>query len=322
MLGRRIPLFWLVFGTNGVLLVVAGIALALAPVEISAPIALYQALIVAASVVALLVANFVLLRRIFSPLEHLAARMRAVDLLRPGQRVSPSGHAAEMVDLVTAFNEMLDRLERERQASGRRALEAQEAERLRISRGLHDEVGQALTGVLLSLNAFSSAVPEARRAELTDTMDAVRSALEEVRRIAAELRPQMLDDLGLVSALTELAQTFTRRTGIGVESAFPVNMPRLSRQLELALYRVAQEALTNVARHANATAVRLELRQSASDLELRVIDNGRGLPASTVEAHGGLRGMRERAVLVDGSLVVQEGPEGGVEVRFTVPNQS
>jgi two-component system sensor histidine kinase UhpB len=308
-----------VFGTNAALLVAAGLLLALAPVTISAPIALYEAAIVAAGLIALLALDYLLLRPVFSPLERLVERMRDVDLLRPGQRIHATG-SAEVTDVVHAFNEMLDRLEAERHASGRRALEAQEAERLRISRGLHDEIGQALTGVLLWMNSVTSAVPEERRAELTEAQDAIRSTLAEVRRIAAELRPQMLDDLGLVSALTELVNTFSRRTGLAVEPSFPARMPRLDGALELALYRVAQESLTNVARHAQASRVQVQLRHASDRVELRIVDDGRGLPDRAVDAQGGgLRGMRERAVLTSGSLVVRNRAEGGVEVLFTVP---
>ena len=321
MVFSRAPLFWRVFGTNALLLAGAALLLTFAPVTISAPIELYQAAILVVGLVGLLVLDYVLLRPIFAPLEHLAERMRSVDLLRPGQRFPATG-GAEINDLVNAFNDMLDRLEAERHTSGRRALEAQEAERLRISRGLHDEVGQALTGVLLWMNSLRSVVPVERRHELTETQEAVRSALDDVRRIAAELRPQMLEELGLVSALTELVNTFSRRTGLTVEPSFPADMPRLSRPLELALYRVAQESLTNVARHAQATRVQLQLSLSPDRVELRVIDDGRGLPDGAVETHGGLRGMRERAVLTAGSLSVRTRPQGGVEVRFAVPNEA
>jgi two-component system, NarL family, sensor histidine kinase UhpB len=219
-----------------------------------------------------------------------------------------------VAELVAVFNQMLDRLEAERQESGQRALRAQEGERARIASGLHDEVGQVLTGVLLQLEG------EARSEE---TKAAVRQALEEVRRIARELRPEMLDQLGLVSALTELSRKIAEQSGLRIERRFADDLPPLSDEAELAVYRVAQESLTNVARHAQASHVELALERGAGSVVLRVVDDGRGLgDAAAANGHGGLRGMRERAVLVGGALAVKRGRDGGVEVRLEVPTGS
>jgi two-component system sensor histidine kinase UhpB len=254
----------------------------------------------------MLTANLLLLRHTLAPISRLVERMRTVDLLRPGQRLVEQG-GAEVVALVRSFNQMLDRLEVERRESGRRALQAQEAERRRIAAGLHDEVGQVLTGVLLGLDD-------------EETKRHVRQALEEVRRIARELRPEMLEQLGLVSALTELSRRFSEQSGIEVERRFATALPPLSEEAELAVYRVAQESLTNVARHADASRVRIELQPGARSVVLRVVDDGRGFDDEpSPNGHGGLRGMRERAVLVDGALAVKPGRDGGVEVRLEVP---
>jgi two-component system sensor histidine kinase UhpB len=245
--------------------------------------------------------------------------METVDLLRPGQRL-PTNTSDEVGRVVHAFNEMLDRLETERRESGRRALAAQEAERLRIARGLHDEVGQVLTGVLLQLDAVSDAVASGRRHELVETKQAVRQALEEVRRISRELRPEMLEHLGLVSALTELARTFSRLSGTRVDRKFAPELLPLTPEAELAVYRIAQESLTNVARHSSAQRVTIALEPGADSVVLRVTDDGNGFAGGTApEGHGGLRGMRERAVLVGGALAIRPGREGGVEVRLEVP---
>jgi two-component system, NarL family, sensor histidine kinase UhpB len=148
----------------------------------------------------------------------------------------------------------------------------------------------------------------------------VRGALEEVRRIARELRPEMLEQLGLVSALTELSRRFADHSGLRVRPSFAEGLPRLSDASELAVYRVAQESLTNVARHAGASAVEVSLEAGASSVVLRVSDNGRGIPENAdVNGHGGLRGMRERALLVGGALAVKPAPGGGTEVRLEVP---
>jgi two-component system sensor histidine kinase UhpB len=306
----RLPLLWRVFAINAALLVVATLVLVLARSRVHASLAFLEGLDVAVFLVAMLAANLLLLRQTLRPIEQLAARMRTVDLLRPGQRLAERG-GPEVAELVAVFNQMLDRLEEERRESGRRALRAQEGERARIAGGLHDEVGQVLTGVLLQLEG------EARSEE---TKAAVRQALEEVRRIARELRPEMLDQLGLVSALTELSRKFAG-SGLRIERRFADDLPPLSDEAELTVYRVAQESLTNVARHAQASRVEVALERGAGSVVLRVVDDGRGMDeaAAAANGHGGLRGMRERAVLVGGALAVKRGREGGVEVRLEVP---
>jgi two-component system sensor histidine kinase UhpB len=270
----------------------------------------------------MLAANLLLLRPTLSPVDRLVERMRTVDLLRPGQRLAEQG-GPEVSEVVRAFNQMLDRLETERRESSRRVLAAQEAERRRIASGLHDEVGQVLTGILLQLDALAAAGDDTRRAKAEEAKQSIRQALEEVRRIAQELRPELLEHLGLVSALTELSRTFAQASGVEVERRFAPDLPGLSDEAELAIYRVAQESLTNVARHAEASRVELTLEAGASSVVLRVADDGRGLDASaTQDGRGGLRGMRERAVLVGGALAVKQGAAGGVEVRLEVPAET
>jgi two-component system sensor histidine kinase UhpB len=216
---------------------------------------------------------------------------------------------------------MLDRLEAERRESATRALRAQEAERLRVARGLHDEVGQVLTGVLLQLDSLAKADDLTRAREIEETKHSVRQALEEVRRIARELRPEMLEHLGLVSALTELSRRFADQSGIRVSRRFADDLPPLSEEAEIAVYRVAQESLTNVARHAEASRVEIALEPGGESVVLRVADDGHGLPeaAAGSNGHTGLRGMRERALLVGGALAIKRSSEGGVEVRLEVP---
>ena len=242
--------------------------------------------------------------------------METVDLLRRGQRIDVH-RDDEVGRVVQAFNRMLDRLESERQQSGRRVLAAQEAERVGIARDLHDEVGQVLTGVLLHLNSIADAAPS-QRDEIDTAKQAVRAALDEVRRISSELRPEMLEHLGLASALTELSTTFARVSGLHVERRFDTTLPKLSADSELAVYRIAQESLTNVARHADATEVTIALERGPDSVILSVSDNGRGFDGPPQE-HGGLRSMRERALLIDGALAVKPGRRGGVDVRLEVP---
>jgi two-component system, NarL family, sensor histidine kinase UhpB len=312
----RLPLLWRVFAINAALLVVAMLLLALTPVTIHASIALVELVDLVVALIVMLTANLLLLRHTLAPIDRLVERMRTVDLLNPGHRLVERG-GVEVAALVRTYNQMLERLETERHESGRRALRAQEAERLRIARGLHDEIGQVLTGVLLQLDSLAVA----NEADLEETKQAVRRALEDVRRTAQELRPEMLEDLGLVSALTELSRKFAEQSGIRVERRFASELPKLTDEAEIAVYRVAQESLTNVARHARATRVDVTLDAGVDSIVLRVVDDGRGLSgaAASQNGHSGVRGMRERALLVGGALAVKSGRDGGVEVRLEVP---
>lgn len=311
-----LSLFWRVFAVNAGLLGGIAVLLLVTPVEIHSPIRTTQALIVIGGLAITLAANAILLRRAFMPLERLAQRMDTVDLLRPGERL-PVGSGDGVGRVVSAFNHMLDRLESERHENGSRVLAAQEAERIGIARDLHDEVGQLLTAVLLQLNSIAETAPT-HRVEIDEARAAVRRALDEVRRISRELRPETLEQLGLVSALTELSTTFARASGVRVERQFDAPLPRLSPDTELAVYRIAQESLTNVARHSKAAHVTIVLERSLDGVVLRVVDDGCGLGGAPVE-HGGLRSMRERALSIDGALAVKDGAGGGVEVRLEVP---
>jgi two-component system, NarL family, sensor histidine kinase UhpB len=316
---RRLTLFWRVFAANSGLLALVTLLLLVTPVAISARVRLAEALILVGGLAVALAANFFLLKRAFVPLDELAQRMETVDLLRPGQRLLVTT-TDEIGRVVRTFNEMLDRLEAERRESGWRALDAQEAERARIARGLHDEVGQVLTGVLLQLDALGDSSEQQRRHDLVQTKQSVRQALEEVRRISRELRPEVLEHLGLVSALTALAHAFRGVTRLEITREFAPGLPALSPEAELTIYRIAQESLTNVARHSGASWVAISLDHGTGSVVLRVIDNGDGFADGVApEGHGGLRGMRERALLVGGALAIKPALQGGVEVRLEVP---
>jgi two-component system sensor histidine kinase UhpB len=316
----RLPLLWRIFAINAGLLAGATLLLAVTPVTIHARIAVVEAVDLAVALIVMLVANLLLLRHTVGPLERLVERMRSVDLLRPGQRFVEHG-GVEVAELTRTFNDMLDRLEAERRESGRQALRAQEGERLRVAHSLHDEVGQVLTGILLQLDSLANADEEARRRDIAEMKQTVRQAIDEVRRIAQELRPEMLEQLGLVSALTELSRKFGEQSGIRVERRFADNLPPLSDEAQIAVYRVAQESLTNVARHAGASNVELALEPGMGSVVLCISDDGRGLsePGGSTNGHAGLRGMRERALLVGGALAIKRSGRGGVEVRFEVP---
>lgn len=321
--GRRtgyIPLLWRVFALNAAVLAaaVALTVVVLPPHVLAASAAEEEIAILVASLGLMLAINLLLLRHAFASLGRLTQVMREVDLLRPGQRVPVEGSASEVVELASSFNEMLARLEAERQESAGRALAAQEAERLRVAQELHDEIGQSLTAVLLDLARAERQSPEALKGQLREIQESVRASLDDARRIALELRPEALDDLGLAAALLVLADRLGDRAGIEIEHLVERDLPALSYEQELVLYRVAQEALTNVVRHASAQTAELSLRRIRGKVELRISDNGRGLQGEP-DGGGGIRGMRERALMVRADLNIREHPAGGVEVVLDVP---
>lgn len=309
-------LFWRIFALNAVVLGSATALLLWAPVTVSVPVLLTEAVILVGGLVVMLVANAALLRIGLAPLDRLTRLMATVDLLRPGQRLPEGGHG-QTAELIRTFNAMLERLEHERASSSARALSAQEAERRRIAQELHDEVGQSMTAILLSLERAADEADEPLRGELRQMQEITRGSLDEVRRLVRRLRPGVLEDLGLVSALTSLTGEFATHVALRVVRRFDIGLPALDRQTELVLYRVAQEALTNAARHAEADKVEVSLRHSGETVVLTVVDDGRGTRAAPEGA--GMRGMRERALLVGATLDVTSQPRAGTEVRLTVP---
>jgi two-component system sensor histidine kinase UhpB len=312
-----LPLVWRVFATNAIALVLATAALVFAPVTVSAPIRLSELVALLVGLVLLLGLNLVLLRPTFRPLDELAELMRRHDPLSPGERVPVDGEP-DVAALAQAFNEMLDRLESERRESARQALRVLEGERRRIARELHDEVGQTLTGVMLQVEGLAGAIPDELQAQLEELRETARRGTEDVRRIARQLRPEALEDLGLHSALAALATAFADQAHVPVERRLePASS--LSEEQELVIYRVAQEALTNVARHADAHRVQLRLEQRDEATILTVRDDGRGISPGAFSSSHGIRGMRERAMLIGARITIDGAPERGTEVRLSIP---
>jgi two-component system sensor histidine kinase UhpB len=317
---RPLPMLWRVFAANAAVFALAFALLALAPVTIHASTRLEELVLLLVGLVVMLLVDLLLLRQALTPLARLAHVMGTVDVVRPGRRaVGFERSSAEVLALAQAFNQMLERLETERRESSGRVLAAQEAERLRIARELHDEVGQTLTAVALRAEHAAGRAGE-DRTQLEELAAIVQDSLEDVRRISRELRPEALDDLGLVNALIALCSRVSEQSGIRVRRHLqtpPVNLPP---EVELAIYRIAQEALTNAMRHSNATEVDVSLAQENGDVVLRVKDDGQGLPEQVTEG-GGLAGMRERAMLIGGELALDSSSSGGVEVRLRLtPN--
>lgn len=302
-------LLWRVFAINAAVLIAAMLALVVSPLTVSFPVALAELAALTAGLVALLVVNLVLLRRVFAPLGRLSRFMVEVDPLRPGTRAPAVDGDPEIARLTAAFNDMVERLESERRDSALRALAAQERERRRIARELHDEVGQALTAAMLRLD----------RSDAEEAKERLREALEEVREIARRLRPEALDDLGLRNALRGLVASVARDARLDVMPEIDPDLPPLTPEQELVVYRVGQEALTNALRHAEASALRFVLHADGDEVVLVVEDDGRGFEPNRVAGASGIRGMRERALLVRGRLEVDSTLDGGTTVRLRMP---
>jgi two-component system sensor histidine kinase UhpB len=314
----RRSLFWRIFLLYAAVLVAATVLLLLGPVTVSTPVVVREVVILAVGLGAMLAANAALLRIGLAPLARLTRTMNTIDLLRPSQRLVAAGHGG-VADVIRTFNTMLDRLEAERATSAARALSAQEAERHRIARELHDEVGQTLTAVLLELKRVADHAPPEVGDQLRQVQETTRTSLDEIRRIARRLRPGVLDELGLASALKALATEFTG-SGLTVRLRLHNDLPDLGRNAELVVYRVAQESLTNTARHSGARRVDMTLRREADAVELHIRDDGHGLRGAAEGA--GIRGMRERALLIGADLSIGAAPGGGTDLRLRVPGST
>jgi two-component system sensor histidine kinase UhpB len=315
----RASLLWRVFVTNTFVFVAAAALLAWTPVTVHRVATPSELVILGIGLVIMLGVDLVLLRRAFGPLRRLVAVMSAVDPVQPGRRADPPrGAGHEVLALARALNAMLDRLEGERRESSRRALAAQEAERARIARELHDEVGQTLTAIALRAErAASDPDSSSQSAALAEIADTVQRSLEDVHRLGRELRPEALDDLGLTNALIAMCSRVDGHGGLHVHRELAWHLPPLSAEVELVVYRVAQEALTNALRHAHASSVAVTLGAVDGSVVLSVRDDGHGLPQEVRD--GGLSGMRERAMLIGAELEVRGAPGRGTEVVLRVP---
>jgi two-component system sensor histidine kinase UhpB len=261
-------------------------------------------------------------RRRFAPLEDLIEKMEKVDLSRPGPLLPDSidgvGDTEEVERIELAFLRMMRRLEAERRRAGSAALRAQEEERTRVARDLHDEVNQSLTGLLLRLEAVREAAPPELEPELAATRSLANQAMRELLSLARQLRPTALDDLGLAAAIAGQVEQL-ERPGLETELTAEGDFSGLDDDVQLVVYRVAQEALTNAARHSEAKRIAVILRRSASGVELEVADDGRGFAFEQSERGLGIGGMRERALLIGAELTIESRPGHGTTVRLSVP---
>src|SRR5262245_19134287 len=255
----------------------------------------------------------------------LIAGDRAIGVIFAGDKESRTGRftdddlrVAEILATRTAL--AVDLSERVSRDALRRIVQAQELERRRLARELHDETGQALTSILLGLKPIEEAESgEAVRGATQELRDRVVATLQDVRRLAVELRPKVLDDFGLLSALERLAETFQETTGIRVELEAATKGDRFPGDVETALFRIVQEALTNVVKHAQATHVSVLLTRRPGAVAAVVEDDGRGYDPERPSEGIGLIGMRERVELIGGRLSIESSPGSGTTVVAEVP---
>jgi two-component system sensor histidine kinase UhpB len=273
-------------------------------------------------VAAVLAVNLIVQRRRFAPLEKLIEEMEKVDLSRPGPLLPDSidgiGETEEVERIELAFLRMMQRLEAERRRAGSAALQAQEEERARVARDLHDEVNQSLTGLLLRLEAVRETAPPELEAELAETKALANQAMRELLSLARQLRPTALDDLGLAAAIAGQAKQ-VERSGLAATLSTEGGFADLDDDVQLVVYRVAQEALANAARHSGAKRIEVSLRRSGQGVELKVSDDGRGFAFEQSESGLGIGGMRERALLIGAELTIESRPGRGTTVRLSVP---
>src|ERR1700730_5256783 len=280
--------------------------------------------LLAIGLVAILVANFLILRLAFKPMRELETTMSSVQPGVDELRVHANFSDPDLRRIATVFNSMLDRLEHERHLSAQRVLQAQERERQRVARELHDQTGQALTHEIISLDLLLERTGDVKaRQQLEAVKRTLEETLEEVHRMYQDPRPSVLDALGLVPALRPLAKQPS-----GAQVALKVDglRDRLPAPIETALYRIAQEALTNTNKYARASHVDIDLRCLDRHVRLRVRDDGVGFDPESIpereepgRAGLGIFGMRERATLLRGTLEIHSAPLKGTEVVAQLP---
>ena len=263
-----------------------------------------------------------MLSGLYVPLRH---QGRAIGVVAAHDKAGPdprfSDEDVRVAELLAARAAIaVDLSEQVSREALRQVVEAQELERKRLARELHDETGQALTSILLGLKEVELAVEgEQGRAAVASLRELVVSTLQDVRRLAVELRPSALDDFGLVTAIERLADTYREQAGVHVDVEANLGEERLPPEVETALYRIAQEALTNVSKHAGATRISVVVTRKGSSAAVVVEDDGRGFDARARSDGLGLPGMRERVALLGGRLVVETKPGSGTTLAAEVP---
>lgn len=248
-----------------------------------------------------------------------AADGTAVPVVLSGYRFASDGKRA--IGLVVNDITQRKEVEQARLELSRRILNAQELERQRVARDLHDGVNQLLSSAKYRLSSSCQNLEPESRENVRLALNLVEKAISEVKLISRNLRPSELDDLGLAPALRSLSQEFEKQTEINTR-LFARSNGRMPAEVEMALYRIAQEALNNAANHSRATQVQMDLRYSDSCVELSIQDNGKGIPARLSSNHNGgwgLKNMKERASLLGGRLLVESADGKGTRISVSIP---
>src|SRR3954465_3392191 len=315
---RKPTLATQILAINALLIVAtAAAAIAAARLSLDDVMGRRQALVLVAGILGAVLVNSVVLRRRFAPLDKLIDVMERIDLTQPGQRADlPEADSEDVIRLVQAFNRMLGRLEDERTRTAAAVLQGQESERARVARDLHDECNQALTAVLLRLQAHVPDAPPELQEELRETKAVAITAMDELLRLARELRPAALDDHGLEAAVRTQLERFADQTGVPATLRCYDPLLDLADYEQTVVYRVVQESLSNITRHAHASSVVVEIGRDHGRPIVRVVDDGVGF-ATLEDTDGiGLVGMRERARLARGRLQVISAPGRGTAVEL------
>ncbi len=270
--------------------------------------------------------NFALLKLALTPITRLRETMKQAQAGDLTLKAPVTGHDPDADQLATTFNSMLQAIDDLSKSRARHILHAQEEERKRIARELHDETSQALTSLLISLALLEESVTDpVGRARICDTRTLAHETLRAVRNMSLDLRPSALDDLGLLPALRWYVKEYQQKCGVEAELTASGLKERLPSEVETALYRMIQESLTNTARHAHARHVWVTLTEDGLLLRATVRDDGRGFDAAGMmrkrwqERGLGLAGMQERAALLDGSVEIESEPGAGALVTVTIP---
>jgi two-component system sensor histidine kinase UhpB len=280
----------------------------------------WQFLILLLAIVLTLCVNLWMLQKRFDPLERLVERLEAIDPAEPATFDLGDDPTSEIDRLATSFRRLLERVDNERRRSGKLVLRGQEEERRRVARDLHDEVNQALTGILLRLEALAQDVAPDQRSQVAELKALTGQAMDELLRLARQLRPTALDDHGLAPAIEAQARGFSERTGVEAHVAVDGDPGELDEETQTVVYRVAQEALSNAAQHAHPGRIDIELSTVDGSVELRVRDDGEGFDPLASRAGGlGLEGMAERARLAGGVLDLRSERGAGTELTLRLP---
>lgn len=327
-----LSLFEKVILVNSVMLIIEAIAgLWVTSHNIEAHHYLIDTSFIVSATLCTLFINALLLRASFRPLFHLLATIRQVSIGDTHARALSSSTSSEIGELASAFNSMLDRLETARQEQTMLIIQAQEEERRRIALELHDEAGQNLTALLIHTEILGQKLqmlPESAdtiRQQLTGELQQLtrltQYTLENIRLLSQQLRPSVLDDLGLPAAFRWLVEDSRQRLHLDVDLKIEgteqdYNFPPA---YETALFRIAQESLTNIARHAQTQKAEILLKRDRQSIQLHISDQGCGYDLATIQKGSGIVGMRERAELLKGKLLLRTQPGHGTTIEATIP---